>query len=278
MQMKKIKTVTLAVLAAITIVSCKKDDDTPTSEETQKGKVVLEFLNNYQDRTLDLGDQVTTPPPMEQRITISQFSYIISDISLININGEEVKYHHADPNKGAFLILQNGKQTPQSIELSDIAVGDYTEIKFRVGISNEVKNLGQSSQATFWEAATASDMAWSWDEGYKHFNYEGVWEKKITETTFETKPFSVQLGSTETADRSIVLTLKFPTISPTLSLENNETKNIRIEVNANMPWGGKNKIEITDDNAIVREANNEELISKIIENLSTNAFKAASVY
>ncbi|MDO4229809.1 MAG: hypothetical protein Q4C98_08340 [Capnocytophaga sp.] len=273
--MKNLKNVILTVLVVITTISCKKDD-TPIPQETKKGKVVLEFLNNYQDGALALNEQVTTPPPMEQRITISQFSYIISDISLINSSGEEVKYHHTDPNKGAFLILQNGTQTPQQITLSDIAVGDYTAIKFRIGVSNEAKNLGQNKQTTFWNAATATDMAWSWEEGYKHFNYEGTWIK-ITDTATETKTFSMQLGSTQTVDNSIVLTLKFPTNSPTLALTDNATKNVRIEVNANTAWGGKNKIEITDENANIREAG-DEILSKIIENLSTNTFKAASVY
>lgn len=270
------KNVTFAVLAAITIVSCKKDD-LVTPQAPQKGKIVLEFSNSYQDDYLVLNEQVTTPPPMAQRIRISQFSYIISDISLVKSNGEEVKYHHTNPDKGAFLVLEKEGQTPQSINLNDIEVGDYTAVKFRIGVSNEAKNMGKDKQAAFWEAATTAGMAWSWEEGYKHFSYEGSWEKKDTITASELKPFKVELGSTETVDSSIVLTLKFPATSPTLVLANNATKNIRIEANANTIWGGKNKMEITDENANVRTAG-EEIISKIKENLSTNTFKAASIY
>ncbi len=263
----------LAILIVIALVSCKKDDSTP-QPQSQKGKVVLEFQHNYQDAVLNLNQDYTTPPPISQKLTFSRFSYIISDISLIKSDEEEVKYHYTNPNKGAFLVVHYGTQLPLPITLEDIPIGEYTKIKFRLGISNEAWKLGQENQSTFWNVATAADMVWEWAKGYKHTNFEGMWAETIAST--DTNPFSFYLTSnpSENVEHSMVFTLDLPTV---LSLSSDETKNIRFDVNASSVLGGKNKITLTTDNGNVNQAG-EELLSKIKQNMSIGLFKAASVY
>lgn len=266
--MKELKSV-LWVLMITLVVSCKKDEPNQIIEEPT-GKVALEFQNVYQDGPFVLHKDYTTPPPMEQKIIYSRFTYMISDISLVNDKGEEIKYHHTNPDKGAFLLVHHGNTTPKEIELKQIPIGTYTKVKLRVGLSNAAWKLGENQQQTFWNASRAVGMTWdSWAKGYKHFNLEGTWGE-------EAQAFSVQIGNipSENRERSIELTLSLP---ENLIIKKDETKNIRFEVNVSAVFGGKNKITITKENAIVQDESNE-IFSKIIENFTANVFKAASVY
>ena len=270
--MKKIKNVLLAVMMLGVFVGCKKDE--PAVIETKPiGKVVLEFENTYQDVALQLNSDYTTPPPMEQKIVLSRFSYIISDVSLVNEAGDEVKYYHTNPDKGAFLVEQKEGKTTKKIELSDIPVGKYTKVKFRLGISNEAWKLGESKQSAFWKAASDAQMAWDWAKGYKHTSFEGTWG---TNESGAVNPFKVHFTSNpaEGVDNSLVLTLNLPTA---LVLAENGTMNIRFDVNSSVVFGGKNKLEITSENAVIEDAKNDIFV-KVKENLSFNLFKAASVY
>ncbi|GIM49091.1 MbnP family protein [Capnocytophaga stomatis] len=265
--MKELKSL-LLVLVSVLVVSCEKDEPNQVVDET--GKVFLEFQNVYQDVPFELLSDYTTPPPMDQKINCSRFTYIVSDISLVNDKGEEVKYHHTNPDNGAFLLVQHKNEMPKKIELKGIPAGTYTKIKLRVGLSNAAWKLGENQQKVFWNASKAAEMTWdSWAKGYKHLNFEGTWGE-------EGKAFSVQIGNvpSENKEMSVELTLSLPEV---LILEKEKTKDIRFEVNASNIFGGKNKILLTSENAVVGSSN-EEMIAKIMENISTVVFKAASVY
>ncbi|MFK8269100.1 MbnP family protein [Capnocytophaga cynodegmi] len=266
--MKELKSVLLVLMITL-VISCKKDEPNQIIEEPT-GKVALEFQNVYQDSPFGLHQDNTTPPPMKQKINYSRFTYMISDISLVDDKGEEVKYYHTNPDKGAFLLVHHGNTTPKEIELKQIPIGTYTKVKLRVGLSNTAWKLGENQQQTFWNASKAVGMTWdSWSKGYKHFNLEGTWGE-------EGEVFSVQIGNipSENKERSIEMTLSLP---ENLVVKKDETKNIRFEVNVSAVFGGKNKITITKENAIVQDESNE-IFSKIIENFTANVFKAASVY
>lgn len=268
--MKNLKLL-FAIFIAILTFSCKKDDSTPESTLAQTGNVVLEFQTNYQDGELALNQEYTTPLPMNQKIRFSRFSYIISDISLINNNGREVKYHHANPDKGAFLVIYYENEKPKKIELKEIPAGNYNKIKFRLGISNETLKLGQNKQSAFWNASKVANMTWdNWEKGYKHIYFEGTWGD-------ESEKFEVQFGNviSENTERSIELTLPLP---ENLILKTGETKDVRFDVNASNIFGGKNKIKLTPENAVINNNTEEEMIAKIRENISSAVFKVASVY
>ncbi len=271
--MKRLNRIVASILIATALVSCKKDETTPQPQNLV-GKVTLNFQNNYQDAALILNESYTTPPPISQKLVFSRFSYIISDISLVKTNGEEFKYHHTDPLQGAFLVIHHNTQTPQPITLASIPSGEYTQIKFRLGISNEAWGLGQTQQISFWNAASTSEMTGSWSEGYRHTNFEGIWGENME--AVDTNPFSIKLmnNPAENIEHTIVFTLDLPT---TLVLNGNDTKNIRFDVNASSMFGGKNKIKLSVDNAEVNGAE-AELLSKIKENMFIGLFKAASVY
>lgn len=271
--MKKLNKIVASILIATALVSCKKDEPTPQPQNLI-GKVKLDFQNNYQDVALNLNESYTTPPTISQKLVFSRFSYIISDVSLIKANGEEVKYHHTNPEKGAFLVIHHNTQTPQPITLTNIPTGEYTQIKLRLGISNEAWKVGQNKQTTFWKAALASEMAVNWNEGYRHTNFEGIWGENMNSS--ETNPFSIKVmnNPSENVEHTIVFTLDLPA---TLALNHGDNKTIRFDVNASSMFGGKNKLKLTTENAEVN-GTEAELLSKIKENISIGLFKVASVY
>ncbi|MDO5104389.1 MbnP family protein [Capnocytophaga sp.] len=280
--MKHIKRSLLAIFVVTAVVSCKKDEPKPMPAPVQTGSVKLEFQHNYQDAPLDLDGEYTMPPPHAQKLQFKRFSYIISDITLIKANGEEVSYHHTNPDKGAFLVIQQGKQAPPSVTLERIPFGEYTKIKFRLGISNEAWKLGQGKQSAFWSAAQKAGMAWAWERGYKHTNFEGTWAENGTPA--DTHPFGFHLTSklSGMVDDSMIFTRDFATdlqdySSQTLIIADEKVKNIRFDVNASSIFGGKNKIQLTEQNAQQSDTNTS-LYPKIKENMAMGLFKVASIY
>ena len=162
----------LSALVLSTLSSCR-NEDTPSQVTDVKNNVVLTFKNAAGNQDLVLGQTVLTSTSNQKHI-FSTLKYVISNIVLVKSDGTEVRYHYDNPDKGAFIIDQQGA-VAQRVALTDIPGGEYSQIKFGLGISPGAYTLGQSGQAAFWDATVAAGMAWQWASGYKFLRLEGVY-------------------------------------------------------------------------------------------------------
>lgn len=153
------------LLAAITITSCKKDDDTtPVTPVVQSG---LKLSINY---TIDnkplYTDSFLYTSAAGLNYSINRFQYYLTSIKLIKPDNSEIvvaSNHYFD----AFAA------TTSTITASDIPAGNYIGIKFKIGVD---------SALNYWDSLPVTventNMLWPlmMGGGYHFLKFEGYYK------------------------------------------------------------------------------------------------------
>lgn len=192
--MKNLKKYLLLSAFLLALVSCDSDDANPVAN-----KVTLAFKNTFQDTDIVLGNASSTTATTNTSTAgqvhhFSELKYVISNIRLIKADGSEVPYHVNDLDKGAAVIDQS-KSSTLEYTLSNIPAGEYKQIKFGLGVRNDLNTLDQVRFPNFYETAGANDteMMWEWGTGYRFTKIEGFYEN-------DHKEMSIHTGSTVEGD------------------------------------------------------------------------------
>ncbi len=158
-------------LAAFT--SCQNRDD-DNSLDSSAGNIQIKFENGFNNLGNIVLDQTVQTSAAGQKHKFSTLKYIVSNITLIDENGNEFKYNENNPDKGAFIIDQaDAKAGVIYLDLMGIPENNYKKIKFGLGLSQKAYLLGQDGQAEFWNRAKQKGMSWSWAAGYVFAKLEG---------------------------------------------------------------------------------------------------------
>lgn len=234
--MKNILKNSLAVLAiAITLASCSNDD--AATEMSGNGNLAIEFDNAYGANDLIMGSQPNTTSQGEI-LKISTVKYIVSNIVLTNENGTAFTY----PKSQSYFIVDEANPASHVIQLSNIPSGNYTKIKFGIGVDQQQFELGASGQGNFLALAQAADLMWSWSAGYKFLAFEGTFTSAAVTT--ET-PFMVHTGQTGTDYNYNDVTLDLPSNAMVRAAI---TPQIHIVGDVSKIIDGTNKINLTGNN------------------------------
>ncbi len=176
-------------VALVPFLSCVKDND-PVAND-----ITLHFNNTFKNTTIVLGDatsiNATTNISAEGQIHhFSELKYVISNIRLFKADGSEFPYNINDLDKGATVINHANSQTLNYV-LSRIPVGEYTQIKFGLGVRQDLNTLDQLKFPGFYAEAGANDteMMWEWGIGYRFTKIEGYYGPDY-------KTLSIHTGST----------------------------------------------------------------------------------
>ncbi|MEY4903258.1 MAG: hypothetical protein RLZZ292_1073 [Bacteroidota bacterium] len=251
---------TIAVLAiTITLFSCSKDDNNATF--SGQGKLEVEFDNVFNGADLILNSQENVTSQGEN-LKISDVKYIISNIVLTNEDGTTFVY----PKAESYFIVSEAKEATHVLELENIPAGNYTKIKFGIGVDETHFNAGETVQGDFFAAAQNEDMATTWSAGYKHLLFEGM----FTSATVTTPTiFMVHTGKSGANYNYTEVTLNFPdkalvrtTITPEVHIFADVAKII----------DGTNKINLTENNtngmgAMIMSGANLPLITANLSNM-----------
>lgn len=158
-------------LAAFT--SCQNRDD-DNSLDSSAGNIQIKFENGFNNLGNIVLDQTVQTSAAGQKHKFSTLKYIVSNITLIDENGNEFKYNENNPDKGAFIIDQaDAKAGVIYLDLMGIPENNYKKIKFGLGLSQKAYLLGKDGQAEFWNRAKQKGMSWSWAAGYVFTKLEG---------------------------------------------------------------------------------------------------------
>ena len=186
--MKNLKKYLLASLISLSIISCS-EDSIPVANN-----VTLEFNNTFAETTIVLGNETSTEATANtsaegQTHHFSELKYIISNIRLVNAEGNEFPYNTQNLDNGATIIDQSKEATLKYV-LSNIPTADYTQIKFGLGVKAALNTLSEESFPTFYAAAGANDTSlhWYWATGYRFTKIEGFYGTNNT-------PLSIHTGS-----------------------------------------------------------------------------------
>lgn len=261
----KIKNIAIALIAAFAITSCSKSDD---NNMEGNGNLTVNFENGFENQGgITIGSTFRTTTN-NQVYNYTTLKYIISNVVLIKADGTEVKYNYNNPDKGAFIVNQADGLIEHPVALTDIPAGDYTKIKFGLGISPEAFTLGQAGQATFWTKAADAGMTWNWASGYRFIRLEGKYgATQATATTTFMHHFgnagNPNANSTPNIYKEITLTL--PTSA---KVRTNVSPVVHIMADFTQHLDGATKITLdgTNSNAM---STSMQCVVDMVNNLST---------
>lgn len=228
----------LALLGAV-LMNAYQGNNHPTQDTRPEGaKINLVFDNVFAGSELVL-DQANTAATGE-KVKVSQLKYIISNIVLIREDGS----HYSYPKNESYFIVDEKEPQSTAIQLQGIPPGNYTKIKFGIGVDREQFEKGASGQGDFLAKAQAADLIWSWSAGYKFLALEGTFTSgAVSQDT----PFMIHTGRTGTDYNYCDVTLDFPAKAAVAS---KGTTDISLVADVSKVIGGTNKIVLTDHNSM----------------------------
>jgi hypothetical protein len=229
--MKTLKIVTLLIITTL-FASCSSDDNTVV--EGTAGGVQLYFDNGVAGDALLPGTSYTNSN--NETLTINRLNYIVSNIVLIKADGSEYVY----PKEESYFIISQ-EAGMLTVHLENIPAGDYTQLKFGIGVDRQRYLQGETAQQSFWDLAAAHDMTWTWSTGYRFINFEGTFTAPGLDGA---KNFQVHQGSNTATDNYREVTLNLPT---TARVRQGELPSIHLKGDANVLLDGAIKIKLADN-------------------------------
>lgn len=165
--MKNLFLSTLLLSAIFSIASCK--DKKEDEHLVGNGNVTIEFDNRAGEESLDFNQPFTNAAGEE--LTFSKFKYYVSNF--VFIKGDGTTY--TVPKDSCYFLVDHSDASSRSITLKNIPAGEYTRIKFMIGVDS-LKNTADISERTgvLDPAGAAAEMYWTWNSGYIHLKIEGT--------------------------------------------------------------------------------------------------------
>ncbi len=167
-----LKFIAVAVVLVSVMTSCKKDKTedpvtpTPTPTVVEKGTVTIDLTHKWgfsNETDFVLGTDLIHPMKHDT-LNFTKFKYYISNVKLKKADGtwytQNESYHLVDLSNTSSLV----------ITLSDVPVGDYTDVYFTMGVDSTRNVSGAQAGAL----ATSNGMFWSWNSGYIFLKAEGT--------------------------------------------------------------------------------------------------------
>lgn len=257
--MKKIlyKVIIVAFSAFITSCSSDQEQDDTTAET---GKIGLKFDNSFNGNDLILDTQTNTTANNE-KLKVNVVRYIVSNIVLTKSDGTIFTYPKA---KSYFIADENDTVTGYQFDLTDIPAGDYTKVKFGIGVDKEQWQLGAAGQGDFLAKAQAKDLLWSWSAGYKYLAFEGTF---TSASVTSPASFMIHTGQIGGAYNYTEITLDLPTKA---LVRSNITPAVHIVADLSKILDGENTIKLSDYNEVGMGAMimGGEALPKITTNIS----------
>lgn len=166
---------TIILLAIMVVASCRRK---PDAEPTVAGNVKLQFENVVNGQPLKIDNQVYVNDNGDS-FTVKKYRYYISNIKLVAADGTEF----AQPE--SYHLVKEENAQSKEILISDVRAGNYTKIKFLVGVDSLRNVSGAQSGAL----DPKNMMFWDWDSGYIMAMLEGTATKTGDNLVFHMSGF-----------------------------------------------------------------------------------------
>ena len=253
----------IAVLAIMLAIASCSNDDSNAETITGKGKLAVEFDNVFGSANLILNSQSNVTSQGET-LKVSDVKYIVSNIVLTKEDGSTFVY----PRTESYFIVSEANVASHVLELENIPAGNYTKIKFGIGVDETQYNAGQTVQGDFFAQAQNEDMAWTWSAGYKHILFEGMF---TSSTVTVPTVFMVHTGKSGANYNYTDVTLDF---TDKALVRTTITPEVHIFADVAKIIDGTNKIKLTDNNmggmgAMIMSGANLPLVTANLRNMFT---------
>jgi hypothetical protein len=169
-------------------MACNSDETVNTNDnnidEPVFGDFIVNFNNIVGSQNLVL-QQETYDKIGGETISVSELKYIISNIVLIDVNGNEFVY----PEEDSYFLINEAVDSSQRLTLQEVNANNYTAIKFGVGVDQSQYPL--NGVQNFVPTAEENSMLWSWSAGYIFMRIEGLY----TSSQNTNSPYRLHIGS-----------------------------------------------------------------------------------
>jgi hypothetical protein len=154
----KIALVSLVTAGSFLITGCNDDDDDPKPAPA----LTIEFTHLAGNKQFHLDSTYTTANG--DQFTPTMFKYYISNIRLVRSDNAIVEI------PDSYFLINEENENSMMIELENVPEGDFTAIKFMIGVDSTRNCSGAQSGAL----DPVNGMFWSWNTGYIFFKLEGT--------------------------------------------------------------------------------------------------------
>jgi len=248
----------VAVLAmAIALVSCNNDDSSETI--SGKGNLDVEFDNVFAGADLILDTQSNTTSQSEN-LKISKVKYIISNVVLTKEDGTTYVY----PKSDSYFIVDEANEATHVLDLTGVPAGNYTKIKFGIGVDQAQYNLGEANQGNLLTNAESNGMISNWANGYNYLSFEGVF---TSGTVSSNTAFMVKTGKTAVNYNYTEVTLNMPDKA---LVRTNITPEIHIMADVAKIIDGTNKMKFSEEANVADETKIGLITANLQEMFSVN--------
>ncbi|KXH82932.1 MbnP family protein [Chryseobacterium kwangjuense] len=213
MKIYKFLSLFFIAVTLFTLSSCRNSDEEDPQGDVSTGSLQIKFENGFNNLGNIVLNQTVQTSAAGQKHLLSTLKYVVSNITLIDENGNEFKYNENNPDKGAFIIDQaDAVAGVIYIDLNGIPKNNYKKVKFGLGVSQKAYLLGQDGQAEFWTKAKQKGMSWSWAAGYIFVKLEGKYGTATADTEFMNHAGNMgNVTANDTPDLYREITLNLPT-------------------------------------------------------------------
>lgn len=157
----------LSLIISHLIQSCKSDPDPYVNNS-----LVLSFNNKAGNDVVVLGSG-NYKNAVGEGFTVTTFNYYISNISLKKADGTL----YTVPQDSSYFLIRETNAASKKVTLKGIPTGDYTELKFMIGVDSLRNTMDISRRKGVLDPGDASHegdgMYWSWNSGYIFLKLEG---------------------------------------------------------------------------------------------------------
>jgi len=251
----KLHTTIFALLFASFFIACSKDDDSSHHGNSEPGMAKIEFDNSVSGDDLLLGNSFYDKVNNE-KYSVSELKYIISNIVLIDDKGVEYAY----PKDDSYFIVNEKNDASLNLDLSDIPAGTYNKIKFGLGVDQEKYLQGATGQGDLLVEAEAEEMMWAWQAGYRFLKLEGNYKVGANPTETFYKYHVGSHGTSLDNYKEITLDLPIPAL-----IGHEKLPTIHIVADIAKIFEGEHTMNIDEDPQVMV---NPDLSPKIAENAS----------
>ena len=234
----QLKNIVAIMAITLVLVSCSKDDES-VNNVTGVGSIKLEFDQVYNDANFAVNTAYTNSNG--EVVKVTKAKYIVSNIELVRFDGSV----YTVPKSESYFIIDDLASETTLLQLPNIPAGNYTKVKFGIGVDEAQFNLGATGQGNFLTTAQDAGMMWSWSAGYKFVAFEGTFTSATVATDTQ---FKVHTGKTGTDYNYTTVTLDFP---DNALVRANIIPQIHIMVDLSQLIDGTNKINLSEQATIM---------------------------
>ncbi len=169
--MNKLKLKIGILMLSVGFFACKKQHEhsEPAPDPNKKGSAEVYFDNFVGTQEFRLNTTYTNSTTGES-FKPTMLKYFISNIQLKTANGTV----YTVPQMESYFLINAEDPASKKCIINNIPEGDYSEIKFLVGIDS-LRNTQpvEERTGTLDIAGAAAGMYWSWNSGYIFVKFEG---------------------------------------------------------------------------------------------------------